>query len=169
MHTAFEAELREKGLPDDWRVFRDEAAYRRMLKPIESLKDVSLTFLLVVLAFGTAVMILLSAIAIRERKYEIGVLRAMGMKKNKVSLCLWIETITITVMCFVVGVIIGTVLATPVSNASWTGDGQLNIGLEAMTIIQILGVSILLASIAGSVSVSRITKYEPIKILMERN
>ena len=166
---AFEAELREKGLPDDWVVFRDEASYRRMIAPIENLQDVSLTFLLVVLLFGAAIMILLSVISIRERKYEIGVLRAMGMKKNKVSLCLWIETIVITFVCFVLGIVVGTILATPVSNALWTGDGQISIALNGVTALQILGVSLLLATIAGAVSVSRITKYEPIKILMDRN
>jgi putative ABC transport system permease protein len=140
-----------------------------MLKPIESLKDVSLTFLIVVLVFGASIMILLSIIAIRERKYEIGVLRAMGLRKKKVALCLWVETIAITFICFVVGIFAGTALATPVSNALWTGDGQISIGLDAITILQILGVSILLASVAGAVSVSRITKYEPIKILMERD
>jgi len=166
---AFEADMRSKGLPDDWVVFRDEASYRRMIAPIESLQDVSLTFLLVVLLFGAATMVLLSVIAIRERKYEIGVLRAMGMKKSKVALCLWIETIVITIACFVFGIIVGTVLANPVSNALWTGEGQISIGLDGATALQILGVSLLLATIAGVVSVSRITKYEPITILMERN
>jgi putative ABC transport system permease protein len=168
-HSAFEAEIREKGLPDDWIVFRDEAAYRRMIAPIENLQDVSLTFLLVVLLFGAAVMTLLSVIAIRERKYEIGVLRAMGMKKKKVALGLWFETILITCICFIFGMITGTALATPVSNMLWSGDGQISIALNAITAVQILGVSLLLATIAGAVSVSRITKYEPIKILMERN
>jgi len=167
--SAFEAEIREKGLPDDWIVFRDEASYRRMIAPIENLQDVSLTFLLVVLLFGAAIMILLSIIAIRERKYEIGVLRAMGMKKKKVALGLWAETIIITFCCFVLGMVAGTALATPVSNALWTGEGQINIALDGITALQILGVSLLLATIAGAVSVSRITKYEPIKILMERN
>ncbi|MDR2571040.1 MAG: ABC transporter permease [Oscillospiraceae bacterium] len=156
-------------LPEDWIVFRDEAAYRRMIAPIENLQDVSFTFLLVVLIFGAAVMTLLSIIAIRERKYEIGVLRAMGMKKKKIALGLWFETILITCICFIFGVITGTALATPVSNMLWSGDGQISITLNAITTVQILGVSLLLATIAGTVSVSRITKYEPIKILMERN
>jgi putative ABC transport system permease protein len=169
MLADFVNEIRGKGLPSDWTVYKDEAAYYRMLKPIENLKDVSLTFLIIVLVFGAAIMILLSIIAIRERKYEIGVLRAMGLKKKKVALSLWVETIAVTCACFVAGMFAGTALANPVSNALWTGDGQISIALDAMTILQILGVSILLASIAGAVSVSRITKYEPIKILMERN
>ena len=167
--SAFEVELRDKGLPDDWIVFRDESAYRRMIKPIENLQGVSFTFLIIVLVFGASIMVLLSVIAIRERKYEIGVLRAMGMKKRKVAFCLWIEVITITCICYVCGMLAGTLLAQPVSNALWTGDGQISISLSGITILTIFGVSVLLATIAGAVSVSRITKYEPIKILMERN
>jgi len=167
--AAFETEMREKGLPDEWMVYRDEASFRRMLAPIDNLREVALTFLVIVLVFGAAIMVLLSAIAIRERKYEIGVLRAMGMKKKKVALCLWIETVIITCICFILGMIAGTVLAQPVSNALWAGDGTISINLGAITVLQILGVSILLASIAGGVAVNQITKYEPIKILMNRN
>jgi putative ABC transport system permease protein len=169
MFTAFVDEMREKGLPSDWSAYKDEAAFNRMIKPIESLQDVSLTFLIIVLVFGAAILILLSVISIRERKYEIGVLRAMGLKKKKVTLCLWIETIAITCICFVLGLIIGTALANPVSNALWTGDGQMGITLNSLTILQILATTIILATVAGVVSVSRITKYEPIKILMERD
>ena len=166
---SFEAELRSKGLPDDWIVYQDQNAYRRMIQPIENLKDVALTFLVIVLVFGAAIMVLLSVIAIRERKYEIGVLRAMGMKKKKVALCLWVETIAITCACFILGMIMGAVLAQPVSNALWTGESIISVPLSSATILQILAVSILLASIAGAISVSQITKYEPIKILMDRN
>jgi len=169
MLQAFEAELRGKGLPDSWIVYRYEAGFRRMIEPIENLQDVSLTFLVIVLVFGAAIMILLSVIAIRERKYEIGVLRAMGMKKNKVAICLWVETIVTTCFCFILGMIVGTILAQPVSNALWTGEGTISIVLGAATILQILGISLILASLAGVISVSQITKYEPIKILMERN
>jgi len=169
LRPAFEAEMREKGLPDEWTVYRDEAGFRQMLAPIDNLREVSLTFLIIVLLFGAAIMVLLSIITIRERKYEIGVLRAMGMKKKKLALCFWIETIAITCICFIFGMFVGNILAQPVSNLLWTGEGTISITFNTITILQILAVSILLATIAGAVSVSRITKYEPIKILMDRN
>jgi len=43
------------------------------------------------------------------------------------------------------------------------------VAVDGITALEIFGISILLASVAGAVSISRITKYEPIKILMERN
>jgi len=45
----------------------------------------------------------------------------------------------------------------------------MTISLGLMTILEIIGISLLLASAAGFVSIRSITKYEPIKILMERN
>jgi len=192
MLPPFEAELRGKGLPDDYVVRTDESALERIAGPVESLKNLSLTFLLIVLALGAVIMVLLSAIAIRERKYEIGVLRAMGMKKNKVALGLWIEIVVITCICFILGLCAGTVLSQPVSDAIMTGQAQsettgstsladrlneadpdktesIDISLNAVTALEIFVISVLLASIAGIVSVSQIAKSEPIKILMERN
>ena len=46
---------------------------------------------------------------------------------------------------------------------------EMKISLDLVTISEIIAISILLASFAGLVSISKITKFEPIKILMERN
>jgi len=46
---------------------------------------------------------------------------------------------------------------------------NIKVSVDGITALEIFGISILLASVAGVISISRITKYEPIKILMERN
>jgi len=192
MLEAFEAQLRSNGLPDSYSVKTDETTLERVVGPVDSLKNLSFTFLLIVIVLGAVIMVLLSAVAIRERKYEIGVLRAMGMKKQKVALGLWIEIIAITCICFALGMGVGTALSQPVSDAILTGQVQasasqstsladrlntdeakqldnIRISVDLVTALEILCISVLLASIAGIISVSRITKSEPIKILMERN
>jgi len=193
MLSAFETELRYKGLSDDYNLKTDESLFEKTAGSVESLQGISLTFLIIVLVLGAAIMLLLSIIAIRERKYEIGVLRAMGMKKKKVALGLWVEVIAVTCICFVLGMGAGTLLSQPVSDALMAGQTQASTGgsslvdrineangvenesikvdvsVDGITALEIFGISILLASIAGVISVSRITRYEPIKILMERN
>jgi len=194
MLSAFEAEMRSKGLPDDYSARTDESNLERMAGSIESLRNLSLTFLIIVLLLGAVIMILLSVIAIRERKYEIGVLRAMGMKKKKVALGLWTEIIAITCICFVLGMGAGSLLSQPVSDAIMTGQARssaagstsladrikeasgvtddnsnVDISLSAVTALEIFAISILLASISGIISVSQITRSEPITILMQRN
>ena len=195
----FEKEVHEKGLSDLLNVTTDEKGYNSIVAPVEGLKSISLTFMVIVLILGAIILILLSTIAIRERKYEIGVLRAMGMKKGKVALGLWFEMISITCVCLCIGLTVGTLIAQPVSDmllagqieAATTGGfpagaipstdassllagslstlDQLDVSLSVNTILQIIGISLLLASIAGFAAISKITKYEPIKILMERN
>jgi putative ABC transport system permease protein len=194
MLAAFEAELRNKGLPDGYSVKTDESLFEKTAGAVESLQGISLTFLIVVMVLGGAIMILLSIIAIRERKYEIGVLRAMGMKKNKVVLMICTEIITITCICFMIGIGAGAALSQPVSDALMASQTQsssrgsttlagrlgetdeaavrfnhIDVSLDSVTAWEIFGISILLASIAGAISVSQITKCEPIKILMEIN
>lgn len=98
----FEKEIRAKGLPDIYTVSTDEYSYNRIVAPVEGLGDTTLIFILVVLALGTVILILLNTLSIRERKYEIGVLRAIGMKKGKVALGLILESLIITVICLII-------------------------------------------------------------------
>lgn len=202
----FEAEVRAKGLPDVFDVSTDAASYDSIVKPVLGLKSISITFMLVVMLLGGMILLLLVSISVRERKYEIGVLRAMGMKKSKVAFGLWTELLVITGICLVLGLGVGMTIAQPVSdtllasqietaessNAQQPSNGmtviggpggmvtsssttnaqplsEMTIALDGITVVQIIAIAILLASLASLFSISKITKYEPIKILMERN
>lgn len=191
----FEAELRAKGLPDTFDVGTDSLTYDAIVKPVEGMKKISMTFMFVVMILGSLILMLLTSISIGERKYEIGVLRAMGMKKKNVIFGLWFELLTITGICLVLALGTGAVIAQPISdkvlasqsrtemNQGGFTSGSISIGsvgqeeklesieikLDGMTIMQIVVISIGLSSLAGFVSMRKITQYEPIKILMERN
>ncbi len=113
---AFAEELTEKGLPKYYKVETDEQGYKQVVGPVEGLAKVTNTFLVVVLILGSIILVVLSTMAIRERKYEIGVLRAMGMKKGKVALGLLSEMLIITAVCLALGLGIGAVAAQPVAD-----------------------------------------------------
>ena len=198
MLDAYDAELREKGLSPIYGVSVDEEGYQKVVGPVEGLRSLSNTFMVIVLILGGVILILISSIAIRERKYEIGVLRAMGMKKHKVALGLWSEMLVITAVCLVLGIGVGTLISQPVtdlllaqqiesaqsasqnyyggyiSSASSSGGSnltaldELDVSLGMDTIIEISAIAFLLATLAGLAAISKITKYEPIKILAER-
>ena len=53
---------------------------------------------------------------IRERKYEIGVLTAIGMKKRNVCVQFIIEMFIVTIFAMVIGLAAGSVASVPVSN-----------------------------------------------------
>ena len=117
MIKAFEDEIRAKGLPDMYNATTDEVSYNKIVGPVERLGSITIMFVLVVLGLGSIILILLNTLAIRERKYEIGVLRAIGMKKGKVALGLISESLIITAICLVLGVGVGGVVSQPVSNS----------------------------------------------------
>ncbi|MCL2409348.1 MAG: ABC transporter permease [Oscillospiraceae bacterium] len=197
----FEAEIREKGLADTFRVSADEASFRAIVEPVEGLRSVFITFVIIVLALGSIILVLLSWIAIRERKYEIGVLRAMGMKKGKVVKGLLYEMGALTVICLALGLVAGTAASQPVADnllrqqveiaGRTTPSGpqaagllhgmlplpedapeplsEISVHLGAPVMVQIATVSVLLAFVASAVGIVNITRYEPIKILVERN
>ena len=196
--AAFEQELRSKGLHAIFDVNTDEHLYNAIVGPVEGMRGIVMTFMIVVLILGAIILILLSSIVIRERKYEIGVLRAMGMKKVKVALGLWFEMIIITAFCLIIGIFAGSLAVQPISNRLLVQQAEnaqniqeslfvgrdlgslsrvvnddpiteINILLGINTILQLMLISLLLASVAAFAAISRITKYEPIKILMERN
>lgn len=113
----FEKELRAKGLPDIYNATTDEASYNKIVGPVEGLGSITSMFVLVVLGLGSIILILLNTLSIRERKYEIGVLRAIGMKKGKVALGLIAESLMVTVICLGIGIGVGSVVSQPVSNS----------------------------------------------------
>lgn len=196
MLEAFEKEIRAKGLSDDYIVATDEASYNRIVGPVEGLGSITIMFLGVVLSLGSVILVLLNNLSIRERKYEIGVLRAIGMKKWKVATGLIIESLIVTLICLGIGIGVGSMVSQPVSNSlldkqvqaqsntqnlqGGTFVSSLDTGAKEETIseidvkmnieslLKVAGISVLIVLISSSVGVFYITKYEPSKILRER-
>lgn len=191
----FAKELQEKGLPDYYLVKTDDSAYNKIVGPVEGLSDTATGFMISILLLGSAVLILVSSLAIRERKYEIGVLRAMGMKKIKVTIGLITEMLIITTIALTIGLVASSFLAQPISdkllakqlkyveknnnstsisvpsirNNEQEPLSELNVGLNRFIIIKIICASLMLSIVASLSGVIIITRYEPMKILTERN
>lgn len=190
---AFNEEAHEKGLNDLYDVSIDATSYNNIVKPVEGLKNISNIFMALVLGFGGSILILISVLSIRERKYEIGVLRAMGMKKGKVALGLIFETLSMISISLVMGLSIGSFSAQPVSNIllksqleakndmsssfMFTVGAQnnvpklesLDIYLNGEAIVSIVLIALLIGVISASIGILYINRYEPRKILTERN
>jgi len=86
------------------------------LKPIESISNFSKTFLFVVIIVGIIVLVIINLLNIRERKYEIGVLRAIGMTKFKTTVQLVSEILIVAFFSLIMGSGIGASISQPVSN-----------------------------------------------------
>lgn len=116
-YEAFEEEARALGLSDNYTITSEDVnSYEESLLPLENLSKMATNFLLVILIIGALVLIILNIFNIRERKYEIGVMTAIGMKKWKVASQFMLEIFTLTVIAVLLGGAGGAVSSVPVTN-----------------------------------------------------
>ena len=222
----FEDEVRTLGLDDSYIVSStDITAFDNSLTPLNTLSTMAGWFLLVILIIGGVILIVLNIFNVRERKYEVGVLTAMGMKKWKVAAQFICEILVVTMLAVIVGAGIGAVSSVPVTNAlletqsenqslqqtqmdknfgrpgnfgggmpsgmpsdipNEVGGGRGNMfddmfgqatdyitevdsAMNLTVVFQMLGVGLLLTLIASAASVLFIMRYDPLKILANRD
>lgn len=117
-YNSFEAQAREMGLTDTYTISSSDVAnYEQSIQPLENLSKFATYFLIVVLIIGGIILIVLNIFNIRDRKYEIGVLTAIGMKKHKVSLQFISELFVVTFACIIIGTGVGAGVSVPITNS----------------------------------------------------
>ena len=112
-YEAFKEET-EAALGDNYTVgSADVDSYEQSLQPLENLSTYAKYFLAVVLAIGGIILVVLNIFNIRERKYEIGVLAAIGMKKGKIAMQFLIELLCVTFIAIILGTGVGAAASVP--------------------------------------------------------
>ena len=218
-YEKFVTDVENMGLDDSYTVTsQDIEAYENSMTPLNTLSKLAGYFLIVILCIGAVILIVLNIFSVRERKYEIGVLTAMGMKKGRVALQFITEIFVITIVAVVIGAGVGAVSSVPVTNAllenqvasqndqadrieqgfgrgektaqipdsaenesvspldSLMGKNNANAyvteissAMNFTVVLQMLGIGVLLTVISGAVSMLFIMRYEPLKILANRD
>ncbi|MBQ8056772.1 MAG: ABC transporter permease [Ruminococcus sp.] len=226
-YEAFCEEVYTLGLDDNYTVSSsDISAFEQSLIPLETLSTMAFYFLLVILIIGAVILVVLNIFNIRERKYEIGVLTAMGMKKGKVALQFVTEIFLVTICAVILGIVIGGVSAVPVTNAllenqttaqsqqsnriaenfgrensmgemmappNMDNSGkqqvpqggfmnrmpdmqsmteyvtQINSAMNLTVVFQMLLIAVCLTLVSGAVSMLFVMRYEPLRILSNRD
>lgn len=218
-YEAFEAEARELGLSDSYTVSsQDVSDYKSRLTPLNTLSTMAGWFLLVILVIGAVILIVLNIFNVRERKYEIGVLCAMGMKKSKVAVQFLTEIFVVTLAAVLIGVVAGGLVSVPLTNTllenqvssqnEMADNVEMNFGrgeganrenpmenggmrrpqnvgqafragadyiteidsaMNLTVVFQMFAIAILLTLAGGAVSMLSIMRYDPLKILSNRD
>lgn len=211
----FEEEVRNKGLDEHYTVETNEDEILATLKPIQNISKFSFNLLTVIIIIGVVVLAVINFLNIRDRKYEIGVLRAIGMSKFKVIIQFILEIFFVALCSLVVGTAVGCIISQPVTNKMLENEiesyqeetsaleenfgrggferpsreisgkntiggkgenrGQnityvdsLKVKIDVVTILELLGISIIITVTSGLVALLFINKYNPNKILQNR-
>ncbi len=112
----FSLEVEEKGLSEYYTVTSNIGSIE---SETESIKNVSLfatTFLIITLVIGGIVLLVINMINLRERKYEIGVLRTIGMKKILVICQFTFELLVVALIGILLGTAIGATSSVKIAN-----------------------------------------------------
>ena len=112
----FSEEVTEKGLSEYYTITSNVDEIESATESVDNVKIFATTFLIITLIIGGVVLVVINMINIRERRYEIGVLRTIGMKKSKLSLQFMSELLIISFAALIIGAGIGACLSVPVSN-----------------------------------------------------
>ena len=225
-YETFTEEVYTLGLDEKYTVSSSDInAYENSLIPLNTLSTMAGYFLIVILIIGAIILIVLNIFNIRERKYEIGVLTAIGMKKKNVALQFLTEIFVVTMIAVTLGIGIGAVSAVPVTNSllesqltsqsnqmnqieenfGRPGSGmggsmpggmgnipsgtpgnfgdrfndfigstsemitEIDSAMNFTVVLQMFGIAILLTLISGGVAVFFVMRYEPLKILANRD
>lgn len=113
----FASEVSAKGLSENYQVTTNLDTIENETASIANVSSFATTFLIVTLVIGGVVLLILNMINVRERKYEIGVLRTVGMKKSAVTLQFAFELLAISMIGLLFGAAIGSVSSVKVANA----------------------------------------------------
>ena len=208
-YDKFESYLKEKGEGKYVLTSSDVASYEASLVPLENLKGFATAFLLIILAIGAIILVVLNMFNIRERKYEVGVLTAIGMHKSKVAWQFILEIFIVTIVAILIGTGIGAAASVPITNKllesqvqqqeSSAQQQQSNFGrqqqqpaqgqftkggdvvgpvdyvdkvsyaVDVVVVLQMIGIGILLSIISSLIAIVFIMRYQPLKILTERD
>ena len=113
----FSNEVKEKGLSSYYQVTSNLEEIENATESIKNVRVFATTFLIITLVIGGVVLVVINMINIRERKYEIGVLRTIGMKKSKLSMQFMFELLVVCIFALLLGAGIGSFTSVPIANS----------------------------------------------------
>ena len=114
----FKIYLASNGFDDEFYIiYSDILKYIDFTSAIRNTSNFSNTSFKLVLLIGGSILLLFSFFHVNERKYEVGVLIAMGIKKAKIVLLFTLEILMLTAVSVIIGIIIGAAVSIPASKA----------------------------------------------------
>lgn len=126
-------------------VVSGEETAKNLVEPLEGIKRVSSFSLLCSAVAASAIILMAMIMIVRERRREIGVLKAIGASNNRVALQFMSESATLTVLGAVVGIGIALLAANPLtqllaSNSQANGPVRTTVGGPGMAVMQKSGI-----------------------------
>lgn len=112
----------EKKLGDKVDVVSSQDSSEQALEPLENIKTITMYSLIGALVAGSVIIFLTMLMIVRERKREIGILKALGASNSWVVVQFMTESFVLTFLSGIVGAAVGIALSNPVLNMLVTSN-----------------------------------------------
>lgn len=119
-------EMYEKGLSTSFVLQTNEEEASASVSSISNVSSFSTTFLIVTLIIGVVVLLVINMINIRERKYEIGVFRTIGVSKLKLTTQFITELLIVAIISLLIGAGCGSLMAKPIGNSLLASEVEMS-------------------------------------------
>lgn len=86
------------------------------VKPLQNIQTISLYSLIGAVVAGAIIILMTMIMIVRERRREIGVLKAIGAGNRKIMLQFMVEAVTLTGLGAVIGMILGALAGNPITH-----------------------------------------------------
>lgn len=104
-------------LGDSADVTNSQESAETAVSSLQSVSSIALFSLIGAVVAGAIVILLTMIMIVRERRREIGVMKAIGSSNGSIVWQFIVESVTLTAVALVIGVVIGIAAATPLTNA----------------------------------------------------
>lgn len=170
--TLLRTELLKKGMPESYILTQDLETYKEKMQPVYQLQDISYKLMYGVIGVGSTLLILISVMSVRERKYEVGVLRAMGMNKYQIARGFLYESFVMTTLALLLSLILSAFCIMPIimNMVIVTHTNEIiHVSLSYKDILYTTLLSLTLAFISSLGGLFVIMRYNPRRIISERD
>lgn len=86
------------------------------VKPLQNIRSISLYSLIGAVIAGAAIILMTMVMITRERRREIGVLKAIGAGNSRIMSQFMVEAVTLTVLAAIIGIILGALAGSPMTH-----------------------------------------------------
>ena len=106
----------ESSLSDSADVTNSQETVKQLVAPLESVKTISLFSLIGAIVAGAVIILLTMIMVVRERRREIGVMKAIGSSNFGIMKQFVAESVTLTTLALIVGSGIGIAASAPLTS-----------------------------------------------------
>lgn len=114
----------QKTLGDTADLVSNAESAKQSVAPLENVKTIALFSLIGAVVAGAIIILLTMMMIVRERRREIGVMKAIGASNIKIMLQFVSEAVALTVLGMIVGLGIGVAAANPITNVLVTNSAN---------------------------------------------